>query len=240
MSVHVFKSVGTVVLTVTMLSACGGGGGDPPETPNPPVLTTFALKAGYQARIASGATDDFIVSVSCNNRGTARIATAAAVPSTFQGVVGVSSAQVSTLNCPPQAPISATGTTYYNANYVPIGVSVTGGEYIKFDETLPPPDLPATVKVGDKAMFATLIKYADSSMVVKTGTQELGYEIKADTSTTAIANIITRSYGLGKLLQVTETVSYRIAEKGDLTLTLFDVQFSNVSNAHLVYTPIPK
>ena len=62
MSVHVFKFVATAVLTVTMLSACGGGGGDPPGAPNPPVLTSFALKAGYAARIASGATDDFIVS----------------------------------------------------------------------------------------------------------------------------------------------------------------------------------
>ena len=238
MSVHVFKVVGAAVLGAALLSACGGGGGDPaPETSNPPVVATFALKAGYKARIVNGARDDFNVSVSCI--GTARIVTTAAVPSTFERVAGVSSAQVSTLTCPPAAPISATGTTYYNANYVPIGLSVVGGEYIKFDETLPPPDLPDTVKVGDKAVFATLIKYNDSSMVVKTGRQELSYEIKADTSTTAIANIITRSYDLVNL-QVTETVSYRIAEKGALTLTLFDVQFSNISNTHLVYTPTPK
>ena len=237
MSVHVFKSVGTVVLTVTMLSACGGGGGDPPETPNPPVLTSFALKAGYQARIVSGASEDFIVSGSCS--GTARIATAPAIASTFEGVVGVSALQTSTLNfttCSP-ASNSATGLTFYNANYAPIGSSVVGSEYAKFES--PPLDWPAAVKVGQSGTVATLITYADSRFAVTTGKRIISYEIKADTATTAVANIITRSYDRVALL-ATETMSYRITENGVLTPVLLDVQFSTTSTLHLIYTPTPK
>lgn len=239
MSVHVFKLVGTVVLTVTMLSACGGGGGDPPETPNPPVLTSFALKAGYAARIASGATDDFIVSGGCI--GTARIATAPSTAATFEGVVGVSALQTSTLNftnCLP-ASNSATGLTFYNANYSPIGSSVVGSEYAKFES--PPLDWPAAVKVGQSGTVATLITYADSRFSMITGKRTISYEIKADgaSATTAIANIITRSYDRVVLL-ATETMSYRIIENGVLTPVLLDVQFSNNSTLRLIYTPTPK
>ena len=235
MSVHVFKLVGTAVLTVTMLSACGGGGGDPPGAPNPPVLTSFALKAGYAARIVSGATDDFIVSGGCS--GTARIATAPAVAATFEGVVGVSALQTSTLNCPP-TPISVTGLTFYNANYTPIGSSVDGSEYAKFES--PPLDWPAAVKVGQSGTVATLTTYAGRFGVI-TGKRTISYEIKADgaSATTAIANIITRSYDRVALL-ATETMSYRIIENGMLTPVLLDVKFSTTSTLHLIYTPTPK
>ena len=238
MTVHFFKLAGTAVLTATLMAACGGGGGDPPATVSPPVDVTFALKAGYQARIVSGATDDFTVSGSCN--GTARIATApATIPVMFEGVVGGSVLQTSTLNftnCPIGSK-SATGLTFYNANYSPIGSSVVGSEYAKFES--PPLDWPAAVKVGQSGTIATLFTYTDSSLVVTTGKRLISYEIKADTATTAIANIITRSYDPVALL-ATETMSYRISESGTLTPVLLDVQFSTTSTLHLIYTPTPK
>ena len=236
MTVHFFKLAGTAVLTATLMAACGGGGGDPPATVSPPVDPTFALKAGYQARVVSGATDDFIVSGGCS--GTARIATAPAIAATFEGVVGVSALQTSTLNCPP-TPISVTGLTFYNANYAPIGSSVDGSEYAKFES--PPLDWPAAVKVGQSGTVATLTTYADSRFAMPTGKRTISYEIKADgtSATTAIANIITRSYDRVTLL-ATETMSYRIAENGVLTPVLLDVQFSTTSTLHLIYTPKPK
>lgn len=203
------------------------------------MLTSFALKAGYQARIVSGASEDFIVSGGCS--GTARIATAPAIASTFEGVVGVSALQTSTLNftnC-SLASNSATGLTFYNANYAPIGSSVVGSEYAKFES--PPMDWPAVVKVGQSGTVATLITYANSRLAVTTGKRTIGYEIKADgaSASTAIANIITRSYDRVALL-ATETMSYRIIENGVLTPMLLDVKFSNNSTLHLIYTPTPK
>ena len=241
MSFDFFKLTTPALLSALLLSACGGGGGDAPIVINPPIEATFALKSGFQARIVSGASDDYTVSNGVANgcRGTARITTAQAVPATFEGVVGALSAlQTSTLNftnCSP-ATISATGLTFYNANYAPIGSSVVGGEYAKFESQ--PLDWPASVKVGQSGTIATLITYADRALA-PTGRRIISYEIKADTATTAIANIITRSYDLAALL-ATETMSYRIAENGTLTPVLLDVQFSTTSTLRLIYTPTPK
>ena len=241
MKVHVFRLVGAAVLSASLLAACGGGGSDTPAAPAPsaapatPVVTAFALNTGYRARIANGATDNFNLSGSCS--GTASIATAAATASTFEGVTGYASAQVSGINftnCSP-ATNSATGTTYFNASYVPIGLSIVGGEYSKFES--PPSDLPATVGVGDSGVVATLSTYADSTKVVATGKRVLSYAIEADTSTTAIANVITRSYDLGNQLLATQQSRYRMTESGTLTLLSIDVQFSTTSVIHLVYTP---
>ena len=237
MSFHLFKRAAPAVLSAALLVACGGGGGDSPVVIIPPVDTTFALKSGFQARIVSGASDDYTVSGSCT--GTARIATLPATAVTFEGVVGVASSQTSTLNFTNCAPAtnSATGLTFYNANYAPIGSSVVGSEYAKFES--PPLDWPTAVKVGQSGTIATLITYTDSTLAVTTGKRTVSYEIKADTATTAIANIITRSFDRVALL-ATETMSYRIAENGTLTPVLLDVQFSTTSTLHLIYTPTPK
>lgn len=234
MTIHTFKLVGAGVLCVSLLAACGGGG-DATPAPSTPAVTSFALNAGHKARIASGATDNFNVSGSCS--GTASISTAAAIPSTFEGVTGYSSAQVSTVdftNCSP-ATSTDTGTTYYNAGYVPIGLSIVGGEYSMFES--PPSDLPATVKVGDTAVFATLVTYTDSTRLAATGKRVLSFAIEADTSTTAIANLMTRSYDLGNTLLSTEQSRYHMAENGTLTLASIDVQFSFTSTIHLLFTP---
>ena len=136
--------------------------------------------------------------------------------------------------------IPALGSAYgITVNYSPIGSSVVGSEYAKFES--PPLDWPAAVKVGQSGTVATLITYADSRFALTTGKRTISYEIKADSAsaTTAIANIITRSYDRVALL-ATETMSYRITENGVLTPVLLDVQFSTTSTLHLIYTPKPK
>ena len=223
------------IVSVALLAGCGGGGGDSAAPPSTPANSVFALSAGYKARVASGANESFNLSGSCS--GTATINTNAAAPSTFEGVSGFAAGQISTVNftnCTPAAS-SATGTTYYNADSVNIGLSIVGGEYSKFES--PPSQLPASVKVGDTAVFATLTTYADSTKAVPTGKRVLSYMIESDTTTTAIANIITRSYDLSNQLLATQQSRYRMAETGALTLASIDVQFSTTSSIHLIYTP---
>lgn len=238
MNMQSVKWAAAGIVLASLLAACGGGGSDAPAPPvvvNPPPATTFALSAGYRARIISGATDNFNLSGSCS--GTASIATAAAAASTFEGVTGYSASQVSTVNftnCLPTAN-TATGATYFNGNYVPIGLSIVGGEYARFEA--PPADLPTGVKVGDSGVLSTMTTYADSTKVVVTGKRILSYAIEADTSTTVIANVITRSYDAGTQLLATQQSRYRMAESGALTLLSIDVQFSTTSTIHLVYTP---
>jgi hypothetical protein len=236
MTLQTLKSHGVGALCAALLAACGGGGGDTPQTTtNTTPATSFALAAGYKARVASGATDNFNVTGSCT--GTATISTAASVPATFEGVSGYSSAQTSTVNftnCSP-ASSTSTGTTYYNLSIVPIGLAIAGGEYAVF--TAAPAVLPASVKVGDTAVVATMNSYADSTKLVPIGQRIVSYAIEADTSTTVIANVITRSYDQGGALLSTEQSRYRMAESGTLTRLTIDVQFSTTSQVHLLFTP---
>ena len=238
MTVHSIRRLGFSAFgALGVLAACGGGGGDvtPTVAPSIAVPIAFALAAGYKARIASGASDTFNLSGSCS--GTASISTAAAVPATFEGVTGYSSAQLSSVtftNCAP-ATSSATGATYYNAGYATIGLSIVGGEYASF--AAPPSDLPATVKVGDNADVATLTTYTSSTKTVARGRRVLSYVIEGDTNTTVIANLITRSYDLGNVLLSTEQSRYHVAENGAMTRATIDVQFSGTSTLHLLYTP---
>lgn len=239
MSFDLFKRAAPAVLSAALLAACGGGGGDAPAVITPPVQASFALKSGFQARVVSGTSDNFTVAASNGCVGTARISSAAAVPSTFEGVVGVSTAEVTTLNftnCSP-ATETTTGTNFYNANYLPIGLS-DGGEYAKFEA--PPTDIPASVKVGQTGIIATLITYTDSTFNVSTGKRVISYDVMADTDASkAIVKIVTRIYDKVNLLSA-ETLTYSMAQNGSLTLTLFEVQLSTTSNIRLVLTPTPK
>ena len=239
MTMHKVKlllSGGVVMLSLVACGGGGGGGGGDNAPITSPTLS-FALANGYAARIASGSTNNFDITGSCT--GTATISTAAAAPATFEGVTGYSAAQTSTVNfaansCTPQTN-TVTGTTYYNTGYVTIGQSINGGEYAKFQA--PPSAFPTSVKVGDTGDVATLITYEDSTKAVVTGKRVLSYTIENDNATTtAIANITTKTYDTGDHLLSTQQSRYHMAEDGSLTLASIDIQFSFTSTIHLVYT----
>ena len=239
MTAHFFRLIGAGVASAFVLAACGGGGGTPAATT--PATASFAMSAGYSARISKGATDYFSLSGDCS--GTASIATAAAVPHTFEGVAGFSAGQVSTVNftkCTTSTP-SITGTTYFNANYVPIGLSINGGEYSSNTGQPAPSPLPTTVIVGNSGPIDTMTTYQSDKTTV-TGTRVLSFAIEPDTSTTtAIANIITKTYDNAQPnnLLSTQQSRYHMAADGTLTLASIDVQFAYSSTLHLVYTPTP-
>jgi hypothetical protein len=240
MTAHLFKMIGAGVASASLLAACGGGGGSAAPATTTPATATFALSAGYQARIVSGKTDNFIVSGSCD--GTAQIATSPAVATTFEGVAGFSAAQVSTITfsntrCTTTKP-QTNGTTYFNSSYVPIGLAIVGGEYSTNTGNASPATLPATVKVGDGGTIDTMSSYTDNTKAVTTGKRVLSYAIEADTSTTtAIANFITTSYDQAGNLLSTQQSRYHMAADGTLALASIDVQFAFTSTLHLVYTP---
>ena len=263
MTAHFFRLIGASVACASLLAACGGGGGGGGGTPaattpaTTPPTTSFALSAGYKAYIASGSDKSFKVVVttltagstagsSCN--GTARIVTVPATQTTFEGFTAYPLTQDSTLTLMAPCAITASpthGSTYYNANYVPIGLSITGGDYSKFDS--PHPDqlaLPASVAINDTATFDTLASYPTSTAGMPTGKRTLSYQITPDPTNTspAIANIITVFSDVATPANVlsTQTSSYGMAADGTLTLRSIDVQlfsaFADPKQTHLVYT----
>ncbi len=225
-----------VYTTSFILVACGGGGGGGGGSNSGPMPSTssFPLRAGYTALVSAGETNNFAISGTC--AGTATITDAAATPSIFEGVAGFASTGTATFsltNCTP-ASIATSSTTYYDANYIPLGVSTPGEEYAKF-ETVPPP-FPTSIMVGDTAIYGTLILYTDSSKAVTTGTRLLSYVVEADTVDTAIINLISKRYDNAAQLLGTQQTRYRIATNGALTIVSIDIQFSTTSSTHLVLT----
>lgn len=219
------------IVASAFLYGCGGGG-DAGSTVTP--VTSFPLQTGYKARVSSGATDSFSISGTC--AGSATFTTSPATAATFEGVVGYSATTTSTVNftnCTP-ATAAVTSTGYYDSNYTPLGSSTPGVEYAKF--LTAPPALPASVKVGDTAVFATLTVYSDSTKATVTGQRLLSYVIEADTATTAVANLITKAYNTSSQLLFTQQLRYRIAADGTLTVISIDVQYSTTSTNHLVFT----
>jgi hypothetical protein len=241
MTARIFRSLASTIATAALLAGCGGGGGgDTSSTASsavPPVASTssFPLATGYQTLISGGENNNFNVSGSC--AGTATITTSAATTAaTFEGVTGFSAGQTSSIsfsNCLP-ATSTTSGTSYYNGGYLPIGFAIAGGEYDV--ATAAPTAIPASVVVSDSGTIVTLTSYTDSSKATVTGKRVISYQIEADTSTTAIANIITRSYNTSDQLLSTQQSRYRMAASGTLALVSIDVQFSTNSTVHLVYT----
>ena len=220
-----------VATTVSLLSGCGGGGSDAGSTT---ATINFPLQTGYKARIAAGSTDNFTISGTC--AGTATFTNGAATAASFQSVTGFSVAQTATVNltnCTP-ATNAVTGTGYYDANYSPLGSQILGTEFTKY-AALPPP-IPASVKVGDTAAYATLNTFTDSTMTTATGQRFISYVIEADGANTAIANLIIKSYNTAGQLLFTQQSRFRIAADGTLTTVSIDIQYSTTSTTHLLYT----
>ena len=216
---------------MSLLSGCGGGGGDGGSTT---VTSNFPLQAGYKARIAAGSTDNFTISGTCT--GSATFTNSAATAASFQSITGFSVVQTGTVNltnCTPSTN-AVTGTGYYDANYSPLGSQILGIEFTKY-ATLPP-QIPASVKVGDTAAYATLIIFTDSTMGTSTGQRFISYVIEADGANTVIANLITKSYNSAGQLLFTQQSRYRIAADGALTALSIDIQYSTTSTTHLLYT----
>jgi hypothetical protein len=107
-------------------------------------------------------------------------------------------------------------------NLTPIGIVTPGSEYEKFQAL--PTALPATAKVGDTASYGTLLSYTDSTKTTSTGSRVISYVVESDTSTTAIVNLISKSYDTSNRLLFTQQSRYRIGASGPLTPISIEIQ----------------
>ena len=239
MNRHLRMLVGTIAVALT--AACGGGGGDSGAAPSaPPAVAasgTFSLQSGYRTRVVAGSSDSFTITGTC--AGTAQTVNGAAAAATFEGVTGFSATQTATVtftNCSPSNSTVA-GINYFDANYAPIGSSVTGLDYARFLSN--PLPLPTAAKVGDGTIIVTLTTYSDSSKAITTGQRVWSYEVAADTATTVVANLIVKTYNMANQLLLTQQTRYRVAADGTFTLLTIDLQYSGTAGTvHLLYTKV--
>jgi hypothetical protein len=213
-----------------LVSACGGGGGGS----SGPVASSnsFDIRAGATRLAASGSSKTLTISGTCS--GTFSLTRSPATSSTtFEGKAALSGSSVGTANFSNCTPASNVGTAtyYYDSNYVPLGYATVGGNYAVWAST---PTFPVAAKVGDVAVVGTVNLYTNSSKTTPAGTEEHSYVIEADTATTAIVNLIIKSYTTSHVLTDTEQDRYRVAADGSLSLISIDIQYANGSTTHLV------
>jgi hypothetical protein len=225
-----------LALAASVLTGCGGGGGGGTPAATGPVSSTlaFPLQSAYRVLTANGMSKSFTISGSCSGSGT-KTTSPANTATTFEGAFAFSAASTFTLsftNCTP-ASIASTSTSYADTNYDPRGFNSVGVNYGVF---LTPLVIPTTVIVGGTAVLGTETLYTDSTKVTSNGRNDVSYVVEADTSTTAIINVISKSYNASGTLTSTEQDRYRINATGTLTPTVFDIQYTNGSTIHLVLT----
>ncbi|HWH81860.1 MAG TPA: hypothetical protein VNU71_06450 [Burkholderiaceae bacterium] len=238
-----------VALAAAILAGCGGGGGDSGGGgTTPPVTSTssFDVSTAYRARTQAGATENYNYTatnggVTCT--GTSTFVFSPTASATFDGATVLASTQTVTSATPtPGCELgSGTGTNYYNTNFVPVGLSVNPGlPSEQYGVLASAGTLPSAAKVGDTGTISTLNVYSNSAKTTKTGSRTVTYAIEADTATTSLVNVITKSYDNSATPQLlsTEQKRYRMtAGAATLTLVSDDVQFATTSTIHIVYTP---
>jgi len=219
-----------------LLSACGGGGGGGTTAPTGPVASTlsFPLQSGYRALVTNGLSKSFAISGTCSGSGN-KSSSPANTAATFEGASGFSATSTLTLtftNCTP-ASTAVTSTGYFDTNYNPLGVNTVG---INYGVYLTPLAVPTSVTVGGTGTLGTQTLYTSSTKATPSGRMDLSYVVEADTSTTAIVNLIAKLYNASGTLTATEQDRYRVTSTGTLTPTSTDIQYANSSTNHLVFT----
>ena len=239
MKIH--NGITLTLIASALLTACGGGsGGSGVTAPSGPIASTlpFPAQTAYKTLVANGYTKTGTVSGTCSGTGsdTAAPATTAA---TFEGVAGFSAVNTITMsltNCTP-ASTAQSSTAYYDSSYVPLGFNTgTSSTAANYGVYLTPPSIPTSVIVGGTGIIGTETLYTDSTKATGYGTSAVSYVIEPDTATTAIVNVILKTYNTGNTLLSTEQDRYRIASTGALTPISADLQYVNGSTTHLVLT----
>lgn len=223
-----YPTILALALSTTFLAACGGGGDTPAPTGPVASSLSFPLQSGYRALVANGLSKNFTVSGTCTGSGN-KSSSPATTAATFEGVAGLSATSTLTIsltNCTP-ASTAVTSTAYFDTNYDPRGFNSVGVNYGVY---LTPLVIPTSVAVGGTGTAGTATLYTDSTKTTPNGSIVLSYVVEADTSTTAIVNLIANMYNTSGTLTATERSRFRITSTGALTPTSISIHYANGQN----------
>lgn len=215
-----------------LLAACGGGSGNDAATgPG-----SFPLRAAYKSYVAKSDTTLYDIKGDCT--GNAVISKGAPAAASFQGVsaLAVVVSEARTLSGCPQAGTSTSGyVLFYDNDYKLLGKSVAGNTLVPYVEFA---RLPVGAKVGDSARLGNFL-YVATGGVNTVATDAVSYQLEAGDAGSAIFNYRIDYDGSAetRLHLSTEQQRYRITAEGTLTPVSIDIEASNPSRYHLVYTP---
>lgn len=196
--------------------------------------TAYPVRAAYQQSATTEHTDYLTVTGTCP--GNAAITQAAPVATTFEGQPATAystSVDVGLTYCTTTR-LGWTQTDYYDGNQGLLGFFRTGVEY-----DVGGGSLPATVKVGDKGVYATQTAYADNTKKTPVGKRTLSYALDADgeSANTAILTLTATHTSTANVNSLVRTTSYRVGTDGSLKLLTVDERFGNGS--YLTYAQDP-
>lgn len=237
----------TLLMISIIITGCGGGN----ETPTTPAVVStlaFPLAVAYKNRVTMGSNDSFTLSNATGScTGTGSLTTSAPVAATFYGVSGLSATQ--TLNVTTSGYTNCAGNNtayiYFDSNYDYLGFSSPSiNQYGLVKSTTP---IQTTVRVGDSGQFASpqITKHNSYGDYGVYGEQQITYLIEADTESTALVNLISKTYSWECINRIdclntlvsTQQERYRITADGALTLVTIDFM-NHTNNTQLIFTKI--
>jgi hypothetical protein len=211
------KSHIVVFILAVSVASCGGGGANTGNIGfagnDPAVVSTlsFPLQKGLRGLSEFSNSIDYSISGTCS--GVSSSGSQDAVPSSFEGASAVavtSTVSFSFINCSP-ASSASTGTSYFDANFNPLGILAGNGEYGVYAA---PVRVPETVMVGDSGTLGVMQRYRDSTKTTLAGQDEMAYVVEANDADSAVVDIMTRSYAANSVLMMTSHDRYRIVASG--------------------------
>lgn len=212
------KSRVVVFILAVSVASCGGGGANIGSNggDTPAVVSTllFPLQKGLRGLSEFSSSIDYSISGTCN--GVASSSNGDAIPSSFEGASAVavtSTVSLTFYNCSPVSSVS-TGTSYFDADFNPLGVLVANGEYGVYTA---PVVVPSAVRVGDSGSLGVIQLYQGSTKTTVAGREEMSYLVEANDADSAVVDLITKSYDANSVLAMTSHDRYSIVASGAMT-----------------------
>ena len=215
-------------MAAAALGGCGGGGSSAGSTATviPAAGTTFPLQTAIAQLYATGYQKSAAVSGTAAYAGTTYPVSGLVTLTMTPGAGSTSFAGQTAL--PETTSVSGSVTVngqtvnlasseqgYLSSNYAPLGYTTP----TTYCTAATPSTYPAQVSVGQTGTVVTYDCYTNSSMSVATGTETLGYVVKASNSaTTATVSVIDTFVNTANQQTFSATDNYTIDTSGSLTL----------------------
>jgi peptidyl-prolyl cis-trans isomerase A (cyclophilin A) len=227
-----------IACTAWALASCGGGGGSGGSSGGAVASgNSFNLQAGMQRLRSSGLSANFAVTDSCS--GSYAVVQSAALADSRLATATSSAVSYATANysdCRPNTESSA-WTDYFNAN----GMLVARTGLNHYTVPTSAETYPTAAKVGDAGLVLNTQEFSDSNLSTLTGSTVVSYALDADTGSTAILSLTTKTYDTATPAALVRTAlsRYRVAADGSLNWLSQDLRNTVGQPAHLAYAPAP-
>jgi hypothetical protein len=249
-------------LLVATITGCGGGGSSSPSATQVPVIVstnTFNFQSAWQKFNTLQYSKSLSVSGSCSGSMT-YLHSAASQPMAFDysdlsfphPVGNVNPAyfvwnqqQIKTdlLGCAASASSTTTKVYFDATTFAPFGY-IGGTAYngatsyqSTFREFSTRVVLPSAIKVGDAGIVGSVMTYNISNFKkygTPQGQTDVTYLVEADTSSTALVNIISKVYDANGKLTLVDQTRYQIDVGNNLTLSSIDQQYSDSLSLRII------